>query len=43
MKTGVALLGYVKCFVFSLERICIHLHVANLDRDNIFEQDVALE
>lgn len=45
MKTGVALLRDVKCFVnFFLERICIHLYVANLGRDNnILEQDVALE
>lgn len=42
MKTGVALLRDVKCFVNFLERICIELYVANLDRD-ISEQDVALE
>lgn len=42
MKNGLALLRDVKCFVGFLGRICIH-HVANLGRDNIFEQDVALE
>lgn len=42
MKTGVALLRHIKCFVNFLEWICIHLYVANLDRD-IFEQDVAPE
>lgn len=43
MKIGLALLRDVTCFVNFLERICIYLYGANLDRDNLFGQDVALE